>query len=73
MRTSAGKFDIAEANSRAMPISLVTNFALADIQFGHVLYRYFDIPSTAPIVPPCDAITNGSRRGPAFRHTSWCL
>ena len=35
--------DIAEAQLAAFPYLAGEHFTLADIQFGHCLYRYFDI------------------------------
>lgn len=42
------QFDIAEARLAAHRFLAGDDFTLADIQFGHVLYRYFDIPITRP-------------------------
>ncbi|HEY6433001.1 MAG TPA: glutathione S-transferase N-terminal domain-containing protein, partial [Acetobacteraceae bacterium] len=38
--------DIAEAQLSRATFLAGNDFTLADIQFGHVLYRYFDIPIT---------------------------
>ena len=35
--------DIAEAGLSKSPFLAGENFTLADVQFGHCLYRYFDI------------------------------
>ena len=39
-----GLLDIAEAQLSRAAFLAGDDFTLADIQFGHVLFRYFDIP-----------------------------
>lgn len=58
---------IAEARLSALPFLAGEAFTLADIQFGHVLYRYFDIDIARR---PCPAVRAYYRRlaqRPAFR------
>ena len=43
MRVLSKKLDIAEARLQRLPYLAGEHFTLADIQFGHLLYRYFDI------------------------------
>jgi glutathione S-transferase len=43
-----GKLDIAEARLERHTFLAGDEFTLADIQFGHVLYRYFDIAIDRP-------------------------
>jgi Glutathione S-transferase len=42
------------------------DFTLADIQFGHVLYRYFDIDIVRPDLPAIERYYRGLTRRPAF-------
>lgn len=43
------------------------DFTLADIQFGHVLYRYFDIDIARPDLPALMAYYETLSRRPAYR------
>jgi glutathione S-transferase len=51
MAVLAGKFDIAEARLKRYAFLAGDDLTLADIQFGHVLYRYFDITIDRPEHP----------------------
>jgi glutathione S-transferase len=42
-------------------------FTLADVQFGHVLYRYFDIPIDRPELPALRRYYDALTDRPAFR------
>jgi len=44
------------------------DFTLADILFGHVLYRYFDIDIPRPDLPALMDYYEGLTRRPAYRH-----
>lgn len=41
-------------------------FTLADIQFGHVLYRYFDVGIDRPALPGLERYYEALTRRPAF-------
>lgn len=42
------------------------DFTLADIQFGHVLYRFFDIPIARPALPHIERYYSELTQHPAF-------
>ncbi len=59
--------DIAEAQLTRHPFLAGADFTLADIQFGHVLFRYFDIDITRPEHPALRRYYDGLTARPAFR------
>lgn len=61
------KLDIAEAQLARHAFLAGDGFTLADIQFGHVLYRYFDIEIARPDLPALRRYYEGLTRRPAFR------
>jgi glutathione S-transferase len=58
--------DIAEAQLSLTPFLAGDAFTVADIQFGHVLYRYFDIDITRPERPQLKRYYEALRVRPAF-------
>ena len=56
---------IAEAQLNRCPFLAGDHFTLADIQFGHVLYRYFDIDIERPELPSLDRYYAALTRRPA--------
>jgi glutathione S-transferase len=61
------KLDIAEAQLARHAFLAGEDFTLADIQFGHVLYRYFDIAIARPVRPALQRYYDGLTTRPAFR------
>lgn len=61
------KLAIAEERLHAAPFLVGTHFTLADIQFGHVLYRYFDIPIERAALPALAGYYRRLTERPAFR------
>jgi glutathione S-transferase len=61
------KLDIAEAQLSDCAFLAGDEFTLADIQFGHVLYRYFDISITRPEHPALRRYYDELTARPAFR------
>lgn len=59
--------DIAEAQLSRGAFLAGDDFTLADIQFGHVLYRYFDIAITRPHRPRLRRYYDALATRPAFR------
>ncbi|MEW6644216.1 MAG: glutathione S-transferase family protein [Pseudomonadota bacterium] len=59
--------DIAAARLASRPFLAGEGFTLADIQFGHVLYRYFDIPIPHPPRPALSRYYEILTDRPAFR------
>jgi glutathione S-transferase len=59
--------DIAEARLKRGAFLTGTDFTLADIQFGHVLYRYFDIAIERPHHPALRRYYDHLTTRPAFR------
>ncbi|WP_338721106.1 glutathione S-transferase family protein [Devosia sp. XK-2] len=57
---------IAEAQLSDQTFLADDNFTLADIQFGHVLYRYFDIDIARPTWPAIERYYATLTRRPAF-------
>ncbi len=63
-----GKFlDIAEARLAGSPFLVGDDFTLADIQFGHTLFRYFDIDITREDRPALRRYYDALTARPAFR------
>ncbi len=60
-------FDIAEVQLSRSAFLAGDDFTLADIQFGHVLFRYLDIPIVRQERP---ALFLDYADGPAFRWLS---
>lgn len=61
------QLDIAEAQIADHPFLAGDDFTLADIQFGHLLYRYFDMPITRPEHPAIRRYYQALIDRPAFR------
>ena len=59
--------DIAEAQLAHNPYLAGDDFTLADIQFGHVLFRYFDIAITRPCRPALYRYYDALTTRPTFR------
>lgn len=59
--------DIAEAQLSRGAFLAGDNFTLADVQFGHVLFRYFDIPITRQDRPALRRYYDALTARPAFR------
>lgn len=57
---------IAEAQLAKHDFLAGAHFSLADIQFGHLLYRYFDIDIARPTFPAIEAYYEKLKRRPAF-------
>ena len=57
---------IAESRLEQQPFLGGKDFTLADIQFGHVLYRYFDIDIARPDLPHIARYYAGLVERPAF-------
>lgn len=57
---------IAEAQLNQQAFLAGDDFTLADIQFGHVLYRYFDIAIDRPALPSLERYYAALRERPAF-------
>jgi len=60
------KLDIAEAQIKKHGYLAGKSFSLADIQFGHILYRYFDIEITRPSYPFIEQYYKQLQQRPAF-------
>ena len=58
--------DIAETQLSQSPFLVGQAFTVADIQFGHVLYRYFDIDIPRPERPHLQRYYDALRIRPAF-------
>lgn len=58
---------IAEAQLTANPFLAGQNFTLADIQFGHILYRYYDIAIDWPSRPRVERYYQALTERPAYR------
>lgn len=59
--------DIAEAQLARGRFIAGDDFTLADIQFGHLLFRYFDIPIARPDRPALRRYYDGLTTRPAYR------
>lgn len=62
-----GKLAIAEAQVTRHAFLAGDMFTLADIQLGHVLYRYFDIAIDRPALPALQRYHDRLTARPAFR------
>ena len=67
MRLLGKKLDIAEGQLSRHAYLAGDEFTLADIQFGHVLYRYFDISIERPNHPALRRYYDRLTIRPAFR------
>jgi glutathione S-transferase len=67
IRALAKKLDIAEGQLSRHAYLAGDDFTLADIQFGHVLYRYFDIAIDRPDRPALRRYYDRLTARPAFR------
>ncbi|MGN6548621.1 MAG: glutathione S-transferase family protein [Pararhizobium sp.] len=61
------KLDIAEAELAAHRYLAGDAFTVADIQLGHLLYRYFDIDIARPVRPALEAYYRGLTERQAYR------
>ena len=61
------KLDIAERQLERHRFLAGDDLTLADIQFGHVLYRYFDIDIPRPSLPRLERYYGNLTERPAFR------
>lgn len=59
--------DVAEAKLASTPFLAGAAFTVADIQFGHVLYRYFDINISRPQRPHLQRYYEALLMRPAFK------
>jgi glutathione S-transferase len=62
-----GKLRLAETQLARNPFLTGDAFTLADIQFGHVLYRYFDIDITRANLPALRGYYDRLTERPAYR------
>ena len=67
LRLLGKQFDIAEAQIADRQFLAGDDFSLADIQFGHVLYRYFDMPIERPSHPNLRRYYDALTARPAFQ------
>ncbi len=58
---------IAEAQLSRHAYLAGTAFTLADVQFGHILYRYYDLPIARADQPALRAYYDGLTKRPAYR------
>ncbi|MCB8838781.1 glutathione S-transferase family protein [Aurantimonas sp. VKM B-3413] len=61
------KLDIAEVQLRNHAFLAGHDFTLADIQFGHILHRYFDIEIERPSHPAIESYYDRLAERPAYR------
>ncbi|MGF1456720.1 MAG: glutathione S-transferase family protein [Alphaproteobacteria bacterium] len=66
LQTLQDRFEIAEGQFQQQDYLAGNNFTLADIPFGHILYRYFMLPVERPPRPALDAYYARLRERPAF-------
>ena len=67
VKTLSQKLDIAEAQLSKCAFLAGENFTLADIQLGHVLYRYFDLAIERRDHPAVRRYYDALTARPAFR------
>jgi glutathione S-transferase len=67
IRSLGSKLDIAERRLSDRAFIAGNDFTLADIQFGHILYRYFDIPIARSPRPALERYYSALIMRPAFR------
>jgi glutathione S-transferase len=63
----SNKLDIAEARLQKWPFICGNDLTVADVQLGHVLYRYFDIPIERPEHPALQRYYDKLSTRAAFR------
>jgi glutathione S-transferase len=61
------KLRIAEARLERHPFLVGEDFTLADIQFGHLLYRYFTVAIERPELPALQRYYDRLTARPAYR------
>ncbi|MEH6718284.1 MAG: glutathione S-transferase family protein [Aurantimonas endophytica] len=61
------RFDIAEARIAEHGFLAGSDFTLADLQFGYLLYRYFDLPIARPSHPAIEGYYAALVERPSFR------
>lgn len=66
MEALTAKLRIAETRLAEIPFLTGHDLTLADIQFGHILYRYFDIDVERPDLPHLRAYYDRLTQRPAF-------
>lgn len=67
IHTLGRSLDIAEAQLERTAFLCGDQFTLADVQFGHVLFRYFDMTIDRPTHPALRRYYDGLTARPAFR------
>ena len=67
IHTLGRNLDIAEAQLERTAFLSGDEFTLADLQFGHVLFRYFDMAIDRPAHPAVRRYYDGLTARPAFR------
>jgi glutathione S-transferase len=67
VRALKPKLDIAEERIAEHGFIAGPNFTLADMQFGYMLYRYFDLPIRRPAHPAIERYYAALTERPAFR------
>ncbi|MEO0829850.1 MAG: glutathione S-transferase family protein [Pseudomonadota bacterium] len=67
IQSLAGKLAIAEAQLAERPFLAGESLSLADMQLGHMLFRYFDIEIERPDLPNLRAYYNRLTERPAYR------
>ena len=67
MEAAAEKLAVAEAQLARHAFLAGDSFTLADVQLGHVLYRYFDLPVERPDQPALRAYYDRLSQRPAYR------
>ena len=67
IHTLGRNLDIAEAQLECTAFLSGDEFTLADVQFGHVLFRYFDMAIDRPAHPAVRRYYDGLTARPAFR------
>lgn len=67
LATLEAKLEIAEARLRDHLFLAGATFTIADIQFGHVLYRYFDLPIARSKLPAIAGYHARLGERPAYR------
>lgn len=67
LATLNARLAIAEARLAQQPFLCGPALTLADIQFGHILHRYFDIAIDRPALPALEAYSRRLTERPAYR------
>jgi glutathione S-transferase len=67
LATLTGMLRLAETRLQCHAFLVCDTLTLADIQFGHILYRYYTIPIDRPDLPALRAYYTELTKRPAFR------